>query len=150
MPCSYELIEEFPQRNFPRSPVFVMNPAPALKRLLAAIIDCVIAIVLGLAPMIGVPLSISYVIFRDGMCIKGFGGRSVGKFAMNLRVVDLVGSGSRQSPFDSLKRNCLLWIPLMPVVEGFVVVIDERGQRLGDRMAGTMVVEHLGSRCEVP
>jgi len=118
-----------------------MKPASKWKRLVAIVIDSVIAGVMGFAPFIGFILPFAYMLLKDGMCISGLKNRSIGKLAMGLKVVDLSGVTEKQSPLDSLKRNILLAIPLMGLIEGVVVLIDEKGQRLGDRIAQTLVVE---------
>ena len=118
-----------------------MKPASKLKRFIAILIDSIIAAVLGFAPIVGMFLPFLYLLFRDGMCIKGFKNRSIGKLAMGLKVVNLEATHEKQTPIDSVKRNILMIIPFMGLIEGIVVLVDDKGLRLGDRIAQTLVVE---------
>ncbi|MEM1033285.1 MAG: RDD family protein [Myxococcota bacterium] len=74
-----------------------------------------------------------------------FGGRSPGKMASKLRVVTT--DGRPLSFFDSVLRNLLRAADIMPTAYGvglLVMARDRRFRRLGDLVAGTMVV-HEGS-----
>ena len=68
-------------------------------------------------------------------------GRTVGKRALNLRVVR---EGGHPVTFvDSLLRNLLRaadFLPVMYVLGALVMIGDSRFRRLGDRVAGTQVV----------
>ena len=87
---------------------------------------------------------IAYLLFRDA--IRGQG---VGKFLCGLVVVSLE-HGRPCSPFDSVARNFLFLIPGANVVALFLearsIVRDPQGQRLGDRMAHTQVIEGMGAK----
>jgi uncharacterized RDD family membrane protein YckC len=80
------------------------------------------------------------------------GGRSLGKLALGLRVARLDGSGVRFR--ESLVRNLmriLYAIPLFYLVDGALIVWSSRNQRLGDLLAGTIVVrERFGDVQEAP
>jgi uncharacterized RDD family membrane protein YckC len=68
-------------------------------------------------------------------------GRSLGKRALGLRVTRLDGSGVTFRA--SLVRNImrvLYAIPLFYLVDGILILATERNQRLGDLLAGTIVV----------
>jgi uncharacterized RDD family membrane protein YckC len=84
-----------------------------------------------------------YVLLRDSL------GRSVGKFCFGLLVVDLE-TGRPCSRAGSLKRNALFLVPGANFVALFLearsIVRDPQGQRLGDRLAQTQVVEGFGVR----
>lgn len=118
-----------------------MSTNVKFKRFVAIVIDCVIAGILGFAPFIGFVLPFVYILLKDGMGIEGLKRRSIGKLAMGIRVVDLDGSTDKQTPLDSLKRNILMVVPFMGIVESIVVLIDPKAQRLGDKIAQTLVVE---------
>ena len=86
----------------------------------------------------------AYLLFRDGIR-----GQSVGKFFLGLVVINL--QTGRPSTFTgSVRRNLLLLLPGANVVavflEAVTVVRDPYGQRLGDRLAHTQVVEGLGAK----
>ncbi len=134
------------------------------KRVVAAIIDGVLGVVIGLIPVIGGLIAAAYWLLRDGLDLEFMDQRSVGKKLMKLRPVTLDGS-----PVDimtSVKRNwmfalggvisLLLYIPILGwllmipvalvaliigVIELVLVVTDDKGRRFGDRMANTQVVE---------
>jgi len=134
------------------------------KRFVAALIDAAIAVVIGFIPIIGGIISAAYWLLRDGMDFDFMKKRSLGKKVMKLRPVTLDGS-----PVDmvvSIKRNwmfalggivqLLMFIPvigwaLIPVVgvialilaiiEIILVLTDPEGRRMGDKIAGTKVIE---------
>jgi uncharacterized RDD family membrane protein YckC len=85
-----------------------------------------------------------YVLLRDA-----FGGQSIGKLFVGLVVVH-VETGQRCGLAGSLKRNLMFALPganlLAVLLEGHTLVRDPQGQRLGDRVARTQVVEGLGAR----
>jgi len=85
-----------------------------------------------------------YLLFRDA--IKG---QSVGKFLFGLVVISLE-TGRRSSLGGSVRRNALLLLPGANVVAVFLeagtIVRDPQGQRLGDRLAQTQVVEGLAAK----
>lgn len=130
-------------------------------RVVAKVIDLVIVIALGalvkypFGPFVG----FFYSIAADGMNFGPFSGQSVGKRFSGLRVISL----SRQAPAslrDSLIRNApvgvatffaiipvwgwlilgLIGVPLM-IMEIYLMIRAPLGQRLGDVMAETEVVE---------
>jgi RDD family len=85
-----------------------------------------------------------YVLLKDSIA-----GRSVGKFCFGLVVIDLL-SGRPCGRVASAKRNILLLIPGPNIsavfLESATIVRDPQGQRLGDRLAHTQVVDGLGVR----
>ncbi len=138
--------------------------ADLTKRFVAAVIDAVIGIVIGLIPAIGGLGAAAYWAVRDGLEFEFMHHRSIGKHVMKLRPITLDGS-----PMDitaSIKRNwmfalggvvdLLLWIPFVGwlfvapvalaafaigIVELFLVITDPEGRRLGDKIANTKVIE---------
>ena len=86
----------------------------------------------------------AYLVFRDAIR-----GQSVGKFVAGLVVIS-IERGLPCSPADSARRNLLLLIPGANVVALFLearsIVRDPQGQRLGDRLAQTQVIEGLGAK----
>ena len=136
------------------------------KRFVAAVIDAVIGVILGLLPAIGGLAAAAYWLVRDGLEFEFMDHRSVGKRLMKLRPVTLDGS-----PMDivaSAKRNwmfalggivtlllaipfvgLLLVIPVaiagmvIGIIELLLVLIDPEGRRLGDKLANTKVVDAI-------
>lgn len=82
----------------------------------------------------GILALLAYVLLKDGLP----GGTSVGKRLVRLRVVR--GDGSKCDPVSSALRNITLLTPLLPI-ELIIAVADREGKRIGDRIAGTQVVE---------
>jgi uncharacterized RDD family membrane protein YckC len=86
----------------------------------------------------------AYVLLRDAIF-----GRSVGKFLFGLMVVNLE-TNRPASVFDSTTRNLMFVLPGINIaavpLETRTLVRDELGQRLGDRMALTQVVDGFGAK----
>jgi uncharacterized RDD family membrane protein YckC len=86
----------------------------------------------------------AYMLFRDAIR-----GQSIGKLVFGLVVISLE-TGRPSSLATSVRRNALLLLPGVNVVaiflEGVTIVRDPQGQRLGDRLAQTQVVEGLGAK----
>jgi uncharacterized RDD family membrane protein YckC len=119
------------------------------KRLTAASIDGLLVATLSLFAWIGaaplyVVLGAGYLLLRDAI-----GGQSIGKILLGLVVIDLE-TGRVSSLPGSVKRNFLLLLPganlVAVVLEARTILSDPQGQRLGDRLAQTQVVEGAGAR----
>ena len=86
----------------------------------------------------------AYALLRDAV-----GGQSVGKFVYSLMVIRL-DTGRPAGARSSVQRNIVLLIPgaNIPAVflEALTIVRDPKGQRLGDRIALTQVVDGFGAR----
>lgn len=138
--------------------------ADLAKRFIAAVIDAVVAMVLGFIPLVGSIVGAGYMLVRDGLELDFMDGRSIGKKVMKLRPV--TNDGSKMTIEKSIRRNwmfglgafhgILLFIPvlgwilmfiisivglLIGIFEIFKVLTDAEGRRMGDNMAGTKVVE---------
>jgi uncharacterized RDD family membrane protein YckC len=141
--------------------------APLGPRFLAAVIDGVIAVVLGVVPIIGGVAGAAYMLVRDGLDLELMDRRSIGKRMLDLRPVTLDGK-----PVDlamSCQRNwmfalgglaqALLFVPIvgwiavpfvvlaavgLTIVEVILVATDEEGRRWGDKLAGTRVIGRRG------
>jgi uncharacterized RDD family membrane protein YckC len=87
-------------------------------------------------------LAVIYITFRDGL----FGGQSIGKKILGIRVVHV--DGRPISYIDSSFRNVLfiiyLLIPLAVAVESVAAWRHPERRRLGDRIARTCVVQKAG------
>jgi uncharacterized RDD family membrane protein YckC len=144
-------------------PTGALQKADLGKRFLAALIDAVLTIVVGFVPLVGGLVSSAYWLVRDGLELDFMDHRSIGKKVMKLRPVTLDGT-----PVDimvSVKRNwmfalggvaqlliftvigIILAIPLvvaaflLGLLEIILVLTDDEGRRLGDKIANTMVIE---------
>ncbi len=130
------------------------------KRIIAYLIDAVIAAAVSFIPFIGWLIAGAYMAVRDGLDIDFMKQRSLGKQLMKLDVVRLDGK-----PMDigtSFQRNwmwiigylaaipiigwlaspiILLAALIIGVYEVYKVFSDEEGRRWGDSMAGTKVIE---------
>jgi uncharacterized RDD family membrane protein YckC len=133
------------------------------KRAIAMVIDAVIAVGVGFIPIAGGIAATAYWLLRDGMDLEFMDHRSIGKKVMKLRPVSLDGQ-----PLDmmaSVKRNWMfglggisqlfgmtviglvIAIPLglitvvISIIEIVLVLTDAEGRRMGDKMAGTRVIE---------
>jgi uncharacterized RDD family membrane protein YckC len=142
----------------------VMPKADLMKRFLAALIDGALGFVVSMVPFIGGLVAAAYFLCRDGLDLEFMDGRSIGKKVMKLRPVRLDGQ-----PMDltaSAMRNWMFalggvvtmllfipilgWLLMIPValaglalgiIEIFLVLTDPKGRRLGDKMAGSQVIE---------
>ena len=125
--------------------------APFNTRIIAAVIDLVLAaglqmsaawILPGFASKIAWLLGIAYLVTRDSLPLLG--GQSVGKKAMNLKVVTLDDKALTGNWEAALIRNGVLLIPLFAFIELFILLTREgkpgRGLRLGDEWAKTRVI----------
>jgi len=129
------------------------------KRAAAVIIDLVIAWVVAIViPFVGGLIGAAYMLFRDGFEFNFMDHRSLGKKLLKLRPVTLDGS-----PVDisvSVRRNWVFaigpvlmifpvigWVLgsivgfIIGLVEVILVLTDEQGRRMGDKLANTKVVE---------
>jgi uncharacterized RDD family membrane protein YckC len=133
-----------------------VNPAGLGARFLALILDT--TLVLGALSLIGsltrmvLPLGVDYAIMAllnlfAGMlysvfCEMRLSGQTMGKRLLHLRVVD---AQARQLTLSqSVVRNVARTVDFLPLFYGFgalVALSDRLGRRLGDLMAGTVVVQ---------
>lgn len=107
-------------------------------RILAYLIDVVIAIALAFIPIIGWLASALYFLTRDGLPFLN--GQSVGKRVMNIRAVTTDGAPLTNNWGPALIRNVVLFIPLFPLIELIILLTNPNKQRLGDQWANTKVV----------
>jgi uncharacterized RDD family membrane protein YckC len=151
-------------------PQGAMPPPPAAakadltKRFIAALIDGLLAGGVSMVPVIGGIVGAAYILLRDGLTIDFMDRRSIGKKLLKLRPVR--ADGQPMDPETSIKRNITLcigavgaifWIiPILgwiiaillglvglvvAVIEMVLVLTDAQGMRMGDKLAGTKVIE---------
>ena len=98
-----------------------------------------------LASKAGWLLCAGYMLTRDSLPFLG--GQSVGKKAMKIRAVTLDGQSLAGKWEPGVMRNVSLVIPLLNLVEVFVLLNREggpdRGKRLGDEWGKTKVIVEL-------
>jgi uncharacterized RDD family membrane protein YckC len=123
--------------------------ADVRRRAYAALVDALIVasgclLAFGFKSMLLAGMCAVYVLLRDAIH-----GTSVGKFLFGLMVVNLETSRPA-SIVDSTARNLMFVLPGLNVaavaLETRTIVRDELGQRLGDRMAMTQVVDGFGAK----
>lgn len=105
------------------------------KRILAYLIDVLLMIVASLIPVAGWIAVAAYTLCRDAL----FDGRSVGKKAMGIRVVN-IETGQPAQVKDSILRNVVLLIPLFPIVEAIILITRGGESRFGDEWFKTRVI----------
>jgi uncharacterized RDD family membrane protein YckC len=132
--------------------------ADLVKRFVAALIDNVLASLVGFIPVVGGIVGAAYILLKDGLELEFMDKRSLGKKLMKLRPVRL--DGGSMDITTSIQRNWPLaigsvlsiipflgWIaaiiiaPIIAIIELVLVLTDPEGRRLGDKLAGTKVVE---------
>lgn len=123
--------------------------ADVRKRIYAAIVDGSLVAtsvwaLFGLGSIAFGTVGVLYLLLRDAV-----GGQSLGKFCLGLTVVR-IDTGRPAGLRASLERNLLFLLPGANLaalfLEALTIVRDVQGQRLGDRLARTQVVEGLGAR----
>ena len=119
------------------------------KRLLAAWVDGIPAIAAWVLyrnteSLWGAGVAVLYLLLRDAI-----GGQSLGKLLVGLVVVN-VQTGRFGTWKESALRNIFVLIPGANVMaiflESITLIRDPQGQRLGDRLAHTQVIEGLGAK----
>jgi uncharacterized RDD family membrane protein YckC len=147
-----------PTNQAPVSSPQATTKADLSKRLIAALIDNVLASLVGFIPVVGGIVGAAYILLKDGLEFEFMDKRSIGKKLMKLRPVRL--DGGSMDITTSLQRNWPLaigsilsiipvlgWIIAVPValvigiIELVLVLTDPEGRRLGDKLAGTKVIE---------
>ncbi len=144
----------------------LFEKADPVKRIIAFVIDSLLAMVIGFIPVIGGIVGALYMLLRDALPIEALDYKSVGKKLINLSVVMPENSTFKIDYGVSARRNWmwaigpimvfLLFIPVigwivdiflgiallvLAVIEVVKIFSDEKGQRIGDQMAKTMVIE---------
>ena len=137
-----------------------------VKRIIAFVIDALVSMVVGFIPFFGGIIGALYMLLRDALPIEALEYKSVGKKLLNLSVVNIKDPTTKIDYATSAKRNWMfalgplmmffLFIPILGWIIDFLIGLallvlviieiikifsDEKGIRLGDKMAGTMVVE---------
>jgi hypothetical protein len=139
-----------------------LSKADPVKRIIAFVIDAVVAMIIGIIPLVGGIIGALYMLLRDALPIEALDYQSVGKKLLKLSVVNVEDPGAKIDYAASAKRNwmfalgpIMLFFAFIPIV-GWIIDIallilliteivkifsHEKGVRWGDKMAGTMVIE---------
>ena len=137
-----------------------------VKRIIAFVIDAVAAMVVGFIPLVGGIIGALYMLLRDSLPIEALDSKSIGKKLLKLSVVMTEDPKSKIDYATSAKRNWMFalgplmlffffipflgWIIdillgiavfILVIIEIIKIFSDDKGIRLGDKMAGTMVIE---------
>ena len=139
--------------------------ADLVKRILASFIDSIVPFVLAIIPVIGALVGAAYLLTKDAIMVMitkdaQWKNRSIGKKIMNLEVVSETGADIDIKA--SVMRNWPLaigtiimivpvigWIigpivaAILGVIECVLVLTNDKGRRLGDKVGKTMVVESV-------
>ncbi|MEW6087466.1 MAG: RDD family protein [bacterium] len=120
------------------------SKANIVNRLLAGAVDFGIAVIIYFiftkSLKINVIFSSIYILFRDSLS----GGKSLGKIIFNLNI-QKTHDETPSTYKESILRNFFFIIPninyLIGAFELFLIYWDIEGTRIGDKIAGTMVVD---------
>jgi uncharacterized RDD family membrane protein YckC len=114
--------------------------------LIALVVGVILSSVFGSAGAVMLPLgavaALSYMLFADGL----EGGQSYGKRAVHTAVID-ARTGAPCTFGKSLARN--LPLAIFGVIDS-AFILGERRQRLGDRLAGTIVIKTAEAQASEP
>ena len=158
--------EEKPETVETKTNADALTKADPVKRIIAFIIDAVVSMIVGFIPLVGGIIGALYILLRDALPIEALEYKSIGKKLLKLSVVKIEDPTSKVDYAISAKRNWMfalgpimlffLFIPIIgwiiDILLGIAVLVlviieivklftDEKGQRLGDKMGGTMVIE---------
>jgi uncharacterized RDD family membrane protein YckC len=143
-----------------------LKKADPIKRVIAFIIDVIASMIIGLIPVVGGIIGALYMLFRDALPIDVLEKKSIGNKLLNLSVIKIEDETPVIDYATSAKRNWMfslgpvmlffIYIPILGwlidiilaivlfvliVIELLKIFLDEKGIRLGDKWAGTMVIE---------
>ena len=158
--------EEKPETNETKINGATLTKADPVKRIIAFVIDAVVSMIIGFIPFVGGIIGALYMLLRDALPIEALEYKSIGKKLLKLSVVNIEDPTSKIDYAASAKRNWMfalgpmmmffLFIPILGwiiniligiavfilvIIEIIKIFSDEKGLRLGDKMAGTMVIE---------
>ncbi len=136
-----------------KAPPVEVQPAPLVTRVLAGLIDAGIVLVIAVVLMViaGFQLTVFspspvQAVFLAGLSfayfllLEGLFGATIGKLLLRLRVVDKEGDPCTFKA--SFIRNLLRfvdWLPLLYIAGIISILASTKRQRIGDRIAGTLV-----------
>jgi uncharacterized RDD family membrane protein YckC len=135
-----------------------LNRPEPVKRIAAGLVDGLPAYLIAFIPYLGGLISAIYLAIRDGLPAGNGRAQSLGKRLLGLRTIRLPG-GEPCDYVTSVLRNLPFAVPALIMmrpgmgwilgsliwgaaflVEILLIIVDENGERLGDRLAKTAVV----------
>ncbi|WP_291856892.1 hypothetical protein [Marinilabilia sp.] len=112
---------------------------PLSERLLAGLVDIVIAILISLFPKIGWMFGLIYLLSKDSLSFLN--GQSFGKKLFNLRTVALPHYASLSGwPEKSIIRGLVQIIPVLNIIDLYYLTTQK--VRIADRWAETRVIRN--------
>jgi len=158
--------EEKPETIDTKANDEALTKADPVKRIIAFVIDAVATMIVGFIPLVGGIIGALYMLLRDALPIEALEYKSIGKKLLKLSVVKTEEPASKIDYATSARRNWMfalgpimlffLFIPIigwiidillgiavfiLVIIEIVKIFTNEKGLRLGDKMAGTMVIE---------
>jgi len=153
------LPKESPAKRGPGEESHPRRQPDPVRRIAAGLVDGIPAYLIAFIPYIGGLISATYLAVRDGLPTGDGQVQSLGKRLLGLKTVRLP-DGRPCDYLTSLMRNLPFAVPALimvrPVqgwilgsfiwgvlflIETLLIIVDENGLRLGDRLAKTAVVE---------
>ena len=110
-------------------------------RIVAVLIDGLLTFGVSLIPFVGWIVGVSYFLLKDAFPFLD--GQSIGKKAMNIRVVTEDGEPITGNYGPALVRQIVLYIPFFAIVELVVMITNPLKMRLGDQWAKTKVISTI-------
>ena len=142
-----------------KSPAGTFARPDPVKRIAAGLVDGIPAYLIAFIPFLGGLISATYLAVRDGLPTGDGQTQSLGKRLLGLKTIRLP-EGKPCDYLTSLLRNLPFAVPALimvrPVkgwilgsfiwgalflIEILLIIVDDDGARVGDRLAGTTVVE---------
>ena len=109
------------------------------ERILAGLIDIIVAVLLSLFPKIGWMFGVIYLLAKDSLAFLN--GQSFGKKLFNLRTIALPHHSSLSGwPEKSIIRGLVLIIPVLNLIDFYYLIIHK--VRIADRWAETRVIRN--------
>lgn len=144
----------------------ILGKADPVKRIIAFVIDAVAATIVGVVPIIGAIIGALYMLLRDALPVEALQNRSLGKKLLGLKVVMADNPSQVPDYAASAKRNWMFALGPIMILFAFIPILgwivdillflflivfciieivklftDDKGIRIGDKMAETMVIE---------
>jgi uncharacterized RDD family membrane protein YckC len=109
------------------------------KRVCAYLIDAIIISTIGIIVSLAFSKDIYWIVYALLLIVKdSSNGQSFGKYLVGTQVIDM--GGSTASLTKTMVRNIFMAVPVLPLIEYFVMLSDKQeGRRIGDRVAKTKV-----------
>ncbi len=125
--------------NVDKEQKLAWEKVPIGERLLAGLVDLVIAAIISLFPRIGWIFGLIYLLSKDSLSFLD--GQSFGKKIFNLRTIALPHYASLSGwPEKSVIRGLVLFIPVLNLIDLYYMIT--RKVRIADQWAETRVIRN--------